>query len=291
MPSGFVATSNGALQTETRGGKTCTFHWTSSAAIPSYLVTLTVGKFSEIKEDWRGKPVIYLCEKGREDETKLSFGKTPQMMEYFSKIIGVDYPYEKYAQITAAEFIFGGMENISATTQTDTVLHPYEIEEDFSSDELVSHELAHQWFGDLVTCKTWSHGWLNEGWATFMESVFKEEDLGKDETQYYRYEEFKIYQGEDQSLYRRPIVSNVYSDPGEVWDRHIYQKGGLVLNSLKNELGHEDFWAGVKHYLQVHRGGTVETVDFQRALEQVSGRIPFTVIFWISGSLKAATRN
>ena len=272
VPAGYIATSNGALQMESRGGKTWTFHWKSSAAIPSYLVTLTAGLFSEIKEDWRGKPVIYLCEKGREDETKLSFGKTPQMMEFFSKVTGVDYPFEKYAQITAAEFIFGGMENISATTQTDHVLHPYEIEEDYSSDDLVAHELAHQWFGDLVTCKTWSHAWLNEGWATFMETVFKEQDLGKDESDYFRYDEFRIYQSEDQSLYRRPVVSNFYSDPGEVWDRHIYQKGGLVLNLLRHELGETDFWAGVKNYLQAHRGGVVETVDFQRALEQASSR-------------------
>lgn len=272
VPAGFVATSNGALHSESRGGKTWTFLWKSSALIPSYLVTLTAGKFSEIKEDWRGKPVVYLCEKGREAEAKLSFGKTPQMLELFSKKIGIDYPYEKYTQIAASEFVFGGMENTSATTQTDVTLHPYEIEEDFSSDDLVAHELAHQWFGDLVTCKTWSHGWLNEGWATFMEQVFKEEDLGKDETDYFRFEELQIYLNEDKGLYRRPVVTQFYSDPGEVWDRHIYQKGGLILNMLRQELGEEDFWKGTRDYLNEHKGGVVETVDFQRAHEKASGR-------------------
>ncbi len=272
VPSGFIATSNGALHSETRGGKTWTFHWKTSFAIPSYLATLTVGRFSEIKEDWKGKPVVYLCEKGREDEARVSFGKTPQMIDHFSQILGVDYPYEKYTQVAVSEFIFGGMENTSATTQTDSTLHPYEIEEDYSSDDLVSHELAHQWFGDLVTCKTWWHGWLNEGWATFMETVFKEHDRGRDENDYYRYELLEMYLGEDRGLYRRPIVTNFFSDPGEVWDRHTYEKGALVLNTLKGELGDEDFWAGTRHYLQTHKGGIVETVDFQRAMEQVSGR-------------------
>lgn len=272
VPAGYIATSNGALHSESRGGKTWTFLWKSSAQIPSYLVTLTAGKFSEIKEDWRGKPVVYLCEKGREAEAKLSFGKTPKMLELFTKKTGMDYPYEKYTQVAAAEFVFGGMENLSATTQTDVTLHPYEIEEDFSSDDLVSHELAHQWFGDLVTCKTWSHGWLNEGWATFMEQIFKEEDLGKDETDYFRYEELQIYLSEDRGLYRRPVVTPFYSDPGEVWDRHIYQKGGLVLNMLRQELGEEDFWKGTKEYLNKNKGGVVETVDFQRSLEEASGQ-------------------
>jgi aminopeptidase N len=271
VPSNFIAISNGALMREERGGKTWTFTWKCAALTPSYLVTLAVGRFSEIKEDWRGKPVTYYCEKGREEETKLSFGKTPKMLDLFSKITGVDYPYEKYAQITASEFVFGGMENLSATTQTDATLHPQELSEDFSSDDLVSHELAHQWFGDLVTCKSWAHGWLNEGFATFMETVFKEQDLGEDETQYYRFEEFGIYQDEDSKSYRRAIVSSFYSDPAEIWDRHLYQKGGLVLNMLRNHLGAADFWAGVKHYLNTHKGSTAETIDFQRALESQSG--------------------
>ncbi len=271
VPAGYIATSNGALHSEVKGGKTTTFHWKTQFLIPSYLVTLTVGKFSEIKDEWRGKPVTYLVEKGMEQEGKISFGKTPKMLELFSQKIGVDYPYEKYTQIAAAEFVFGGMENTSATTQTDATLHPIEIEEDFTSDDLVAHELGHQWFGDLVTCKTWSHGWLNEGWATFMEYTFKESDLGLAETEYYRYQDLNVYLDED-TEFRRPIVTNFYTDPAEIWDRHTYQKAGLVLQTLKSHIGDDDFWAGTKRYLETHRGGTVETVDFQRALENSSGQ-------------------
>ncbi|MBK9294655.1 MAG: HEAT repeat domain-containing protein [Oligoflexia bacterium] len=270
VPAGYIATSNGALHSEVRGGKVWSFHWKTQFLLPAYLVTLTVGKFSEIKDDWRGKAVTYLVEKGREAEAKVSFGKTPKMLEFFSQKIGVDYPYEKYAQIAVSEFVFGGMENTSATTQTDATLHPLEIEEDFTSDDLVAHELAHQWFGDLVTCKHWSHGWLNEGWATFMEYVFKEQDMGKDEADYYRYEDLNVYFDED-AEFRRPIVTNYYADPAEVWDRHTYQKAGLVLQTLKAHVGDTDFWAATKKYLDTHKGGVVETVDFQRAFEAVSG--------------------
>ncbi|MCC6278143.1 MAG: HEAT repeat domain-containing protein [Oligoflexia bacterium] len=272
VPQGFLATSNGRLISSSQSGSLWNFHWKSEAMIPAYLVTLTVGRFHEIKDDWKELPVRYLVEKGREKDGELSFHKTPKMLELFTKKLGVGFPYEKYYQVAASEFIFGGMENTSATTQTDTTLHPKELEPDFISDDLVAHELAHQWFGDLVTCKTWSHGWLNEGWATFMEYVFKEEDRSPIETSYYRYEDLKVYLGEDSGLYRRPLVTHFYTDPAEIWDRHLYQKGGLVLETLKHEIGDEDFWEGTRRYLERHRGATVETVDFQRAMEEVSGR-------------------
>lgn len=271
-PKGFICTSNGKLVSENRASERWSFHWKMGMPIPSYLITLTAGRFSEIKDTWRDIPVHYLVEKGREDEAKNSFGKTPKMMELFSQKLGVPYPYEKYHQIAVSEFIFGGMENTTATTQTDTTLHPSHVEPDYTSEDLVSHELAHQWFGDLVTCHSWSHGWLNESWATFMETVFKENDLGSDEAHYYRYDELQIYLREDSGLYRRPLVTNIYSDPAEIWDRHLYQKGGLILNMLRAELGEDDFWKGTELYLKTHQGQGVETIDFQRALEKVCQR-------------------
>lgn len=271
-PAGFICTSNGALISEERGGEWWKFHWRAELPIPPYLITLTAVPFSEIKDSWRHRPVHYLVEKGREAEAQVSFGRTPEMMELFSRITGVDYPFEKYTQIAVAEFIMGGMENTSATTQTDLTLHGSELEEDFSSEDLVAHELAHQWFGDLVTCHTWAHGWLNESWATFMEAVWKEHAKGPDETQYFQYQDLQFYLSEDASLYRRPVVTNVYSDPAEIWDRHLYQKGGLILNMLRAELGVDDFWRGTQIYLQRHRGQTAETIDFQRAMEEACGR-------------------
>ncbi len=135
---------------------------------------------------------------------------------------GVSFPYEKYSQVAVQDFIFGGMENTSATTQTDLTLHDEKAHLDFSSDPLVSHELAHQWFGDLVTCRDWSHGWLNEGFATFMERIWVENNPGPsggfEEAKYYSYQDLKGYLSEDQGRYRRPIVCNTYIEPIDLFD-------------------------------------------------------------------------
>src|SRR6185437_11759410 len=165
------------------------------------------------------------------------------MIEAFEAKVGVPYAYEKYSQVAVQDFIFGGMENTSATTQTDRTLHDARAHLDFTSDSLVSHELAHQWFGDLLTCRDWSHGWLNEGFATFMERVWVENDTGQhggvDEAKYYSYQDLKEYLQEDSGGYRRPIVSNTYIEPIDLFDRHLYQKGGLVLNLLRYVLGED----------------------------------------------------
>src|SRR6185295_14636097 len=126
---------------------------------------------------------------------------------------GVSYPWPRYDQVVVHEFVFGGMENVACTTMTDQLLVDEKAELEFEGDGLVSHELAHQWFGDLVTCQDWSQGWLNEGWATYSQHVWKEHDLGPAEAQYALYEQFSDYQTEDGSRYRRPIVSYLYRHP------------------------------------------------------------------------------
>jgi aminopeptidase N len=150
VPRGFTAISNGRLVRKAARGREALFHWKQEIPHATYLVTLAVGEFSEIKETWRGKPVLYYVPKGREDDARRAFGQTPKMMEFFSRKIGVPYAYPKYAQVAALDFIFGGMENTSATTQTALTLHDERAHLDFSSDPLVAHELAHQWFGDLL---------------------------------------------------------------------------------------------------------------------------------------------
>ncbi len=166
VPERFTAVSNGALLGVKRRGKTRTFHWKHNLPHPPYLVSLAVGEFTEIKDHWKQVPVLYYCPPGREDDAKRAFGKTPQMMDFYSKKLGVPYAYAKYSQVAAMDFIYGGMENTSCTTLTALTLHDERAHLDFSSDPLVAHELAHQWFGDLVTCKDWSHAWLNESFAT-----------------------------------------------------------------------------------------------------------------------------
>lgn len=277
VPKGFTAVSNGALLSKKAIGEKTQFHYRLGTPHVTYLISLVVAEFAEWSDQGpRGLPVQYFVAPGREADGKRAFGNTPAMIEAFEKKTGVAFPYEKYSQVAVQDFIFGGMENTSATTQTDVTLHDERAHLDFSSDPLVAHELAHQWFGDLLTCRDWSHGWLNEGFATFMERVWVECDPGpnggKDEAKYYSYQDLKEYLNEDQTSYRRPIVCNTYIEPIDLFDTHLYQKGGLVLNLLRSVLGEDYFWKSIHLYLERHRGQNVETIDLIRAIEDTTGR-------------------
>jgi aminopeptidase N len=163
------------------------------------------------------------------------------------------------------------MENTTATTMYEHVLLDERAVLDITSNDLVAHELAHQWFGDFVTCRDWSHAWLNEGFATFMEHVEREDRLGRDEYDYGVSSDNDTYLHEASARYSRPIVCRDYAEPIDLFDRHLYEKGGLVLHMLRRQLGDEAFWTGVRNYLEAHAYGVVETNDLQRALEKVSG--------------------
>ena len=171
-----------------------------------------------------------------------------------------------------SDFIFGGMENTTATTLYEYTLLDARAAIDITSDDLIAHELAHQWFGDFVTCRDWSEGWLNEGFATFMEHVWREKRFGRDEYEYALKGDLDSYAHEATGRYRRPIVCQDYDAPLDLFDRHLYEKGGLVLHLLRTELGDALFWKGVGLYLTRHARSVVETRDLLRAMEEVSGR-------------------
>ncbi len=272
VPKGFTAVSNGRLVRTSPQGRETLFHWKQDIPHATYLVTLAVGEFSEIKDSWRGKPVTYYVQKGREEDAKRAFGKTPKMMEFFSRQIGVPYAYPKYAQVAALDFIFGGMENTSATTQTALTLHDERAHLDFSSDPLVAHELAHQWFGDLLTCRDWSHAWLNESFATYFEALFTEHDKGADEFAVELRQNEEIYFEEDRDHYRRAIVTKVFKQPSDLFDRHLYEKGSLVLHMLRGILGDRDFWKSIGTYVRDNRGQVVETRQLLDAIEKATGK-------------------
>ncbi len=280
VPNGFVALSNGELlESDTPGGKKpWTYHFRLDKPHPSYLLTLVAGNFAIVEdraaEPEKGNkiPVVYYVPPARKRDTERSFGETPRMIELFSRITGVPFPWQRYSQIVVSDFIFGGMENTTATTMYEHVLLDERSALDITSNDLVAHELAHQWFGDFVTCRDWSHAWLNEGFATFMEHVEREDRLGRDEYDFGVSFDNDTYLHEASARYARPIVCRDYAEPIDLFDRHLYEKGGLVLHMLRRELGDEAFWAGVRAYLTSHAYGIVETNDLQRALENVSGR-------------------
>jgi aminopeptidase N len=278
VPAGFVAVSNGRLlarrRRRTRRGERVTYHWRLRTPHSPYLVTLAVGRFRELRDTWRGIPITYYCERGREADTRRAFGKTPKAMAFFSRVIGMVYPYEKYAQVAAAEFIYGGMENTSATTQTDVYLHDERahLEVEPMSTGLMAHELAHQWFGDLLTCRDWSQAWLNESFATYFDALFTEHDRGGDDFAVEMWHNARSYFDEDRERYRRPIVTNLWKQPSDVFDRHLYEKGACVLHMLRHVLGDGAFWRAIRHYARKHRGGLVETDDLVVAIEEATGK-------------------
>jgi aminopeptidase N len=277
VPHGWTALSNGALVSSRQPAEgEWSFHWKMDEPHASYLITVAAGEFAtledEAKAGGRSIPLTYIVPRGREADVPRTFGHTPAMIAHFSEVTGVPYPWNKYAQIVVADFIFGGMENTTATTMYEHILLDARAAIDISSDDLVAHELAHQWFGDYVTCRAWYEGWLNEGFATFFEHVWREKDLGAEEYAYGVKGDLDAYVAEAHGRYRRPIVCQDYDAPLDLFDRHLYEKGGLVLHAMRAELGDTLFWRGVHTYLTQHALGVVETRDLQRAMEAVSGR-------------------
>jgi len=269
VPASWITVSNGKLISVSDAGKGLkTWYWKESVPSSTYLITVVAGEFDEVKDTWRGIPVTYYAPKGRGDRLPINYGRTPAMMELFSKKFGVDYPWEKYAQVMVDDFVAGGMENSSATTNTSkSLVHPKLAPEYFTGeDDLISHELGHQWFGDLVTCKDWGDVWLNEGFATFLEAVWTEAHFGKDQADYERWNSAHEW-FESASLWNKPIVRHDFDDSSE-FDGNAYGKGGLVLYMLRHQIGEDAFYRAVKHYLEVNRGKNVVTADLAKAVEE-----------------------
>lgn len=279
VPEKYLAVSNGELVSDTRAGGKRVFHWRENVPHVPYLISLVAGEYEMHAEtttvyaggETKVVPVLFYYPPGEKEKAIRSFGKTGKMMRFFSEKIGVPYPYEKYSQATVDEFMWGGMENISATTQTERTLHDRLAHQDYKSEGLVAHELAHQWWGDLLTCRDWSHIWLNEGFATYFDALFQEYDLGPDYMPVEMRDSRDDYLREDKQ-YRRPIVTQYYTDPLDVFDSHAYPKGGWVLHMLRNYLGEELWWKGINHYCKKHYAGSVVTADFEKAMEEASGK-------------------
>lgn len=273
VPKPFIAISNGELIAIQDEGEEKIYHWLQQQVHPTYLMTLAVGDFAEIGDEWKGKPVTYYVEKGYEEDARRSMGKTPRMIEFFSEKFGYPYPFPKYAQVCVDDFIFGGMENTSTTLLTDRCLLDERAALDNQRTEsLVAHELAHQWFGDLVVIKHWSHAWIKEGMASYSEVFWTDYEYGADDAAYYLLGEAHSYLAEDSSRYRRPIVTHVYREAIELYDRHLYEKGACVYHMIRTELGDELFWKAIHTFVQDNAHKTVETIDLLRAIEKATGR-------------------
>jgi aminopeptidase N len=272
VPAGLATLSNGTLEKRTENDDgTVTWHWRQARSHVPYLMSIVAGDFEVLEQAWDGIPVQSYVPRGRLADAPRSFEKTPAMLKLFTEKIGVRYPWPKYAQICVDEYGWGGMEHTSATTLNLGTLHDERAHLDVSSDNLVAHELAHQWWGDLLTCKDWGEIWLNESFATYFATLWTEHDRGWDEAAWERIDEANDYFGED-ARYRRSIVNYRYNTPEHVFDRHAYPKGGRVLHMLRFELGEEPYWRAIRRYAEVNQFRTVETADLRIAIEDATGQ-------------------
>lgn len=269
-PAGMVAISNGKLGRVEKNGKSQVFHWSTSSPHPAYLSSIVIGNYVQTAE--RNGLLQYYFPPDRKQDAERSFEHTPEMLKFFEDYFGTKYPFEKYSQVTVQDFIYGGMENSSCSTLTLDTLHDKKAHLDFTSDYLVSHELAHQWFGDLVTCRDWQHVWLNEGFATYCEALYWEASRGRDEFQYYVMLTADDYLEEASTRYTRPVVTKNYKHPDDLFDRHTYEKGGCVLHMLRHVVGESLFRRAVKAYLQKFANGIAETDDLRRVFELETGK-------------------
>jgi aminopeptidase N len=257
-------------------GDRSVWHYIQEKPHVSYLVTLIIGKFDIVDlpppKSIPNLPMRVWAPQGLGDRVLQTYGRTGEMIDLFNDRFGVPYPWDRYDQLCAKNFRSGGMENTTATTMYPTAILDKNALLDGDLDGLISHELCHQWTGDFITCKSWAHIWLNEGWATYGSALWNEQRFGLDGYLDSMRGNFGVAR-RDRTTGEIAMVSPVYEDPGETFRRpgNPYPKGASILHMLRMMLGDEVFWKGVRLYMNRHALGVAETNDFRYALEEVSG--------------------
>ena len=272
VPGNWLTVSNGKLlsvQDDPDSEKTWT--WRQSLPVPTYLISFVAGEYVEKKDTWRDIPVTYNVPRGMEDTIDPTFSHTKQMLDFFSQRFGVAYPWAQYAQTAVEDFVASGMENVSATTLAarDLIHADLAGEKPEAADGLISHEMTHQWFGDLVTCKDWTNTWLNEGFATFGATLWEEHYYGADAAAY-RYWRDQNSWMPSRDLFSVPIVTRDIDDSVE-YVGNVYDKSGWVLHMLREQLGDDAFFRAINHYLVANRLQNVVTADLVKAIEESTG--------------------
>ena len=272
VPGDWLTVSNGKLlsvQDTPNGEKTWT--WRQSLPVSTYLISFVAGEYKEKADTWHNLPVTYYVPRGMEDTIDSTFTRTKQMLDFFSERFGVPYPWEKYSQTAVDDFTASGMENVSATTLAarDMVHADLAAERPEAADGLISHEMTHQWFGDLVTCKDWTNTWLNEGFATFGADLWEEHYYGADAAAYRYWRDRNTWMS-SKDTFPIPIVTRDIDDSVE-YVGNVYDKGGWVLNMLREQLGDAAFFRALKHYLEANRLQNVVTADLVKSIEESTG--------------------
>ncbi len=275
------------LETIQNADNTRTFHYKMPVRHSVYLVSFIVGKYKKIEDKYKNIPLgIYLYQ-GRENLAKIAFGNTKEMMRIYEQLTGIEFPYNKYDQTIVANYDeFAAMENITATTLSDKEV--FFAEFDFGKplvEDIVAHELAHSWFGNLVTCRNWAELWLNEGFATFMEAAYREKMYGREQYIEKIRDDVEIHFAETKPKRSRHGLYNQLARPDDsIFDTTTYQKGGVIIHTLREQIGDKAFWKAINIYLNRHKFENVETPDLQRAMEETSGqKLDWFFAQWIYG--------
>jgi aminopeptidase N len=259
------------------GDNTETWHYKMPVPHSTYLVSFVIGQYSRVDDTYNNIPLGFYVYPGREETARRAFGDTKKMIAVYEDLTGVKFPYNKYDQTIVAEFQFGGMENITATTMSDMEIFFADVDllREAVVTDLVSHELAHSWFGDLVTCRNWAELWLNEGFATYMEAAYREKTFGRADYLRKISVDAADFLTDDAVNKKRHALYDVRAgDVNGLFDNAstTYHKGGAVLHTLREQVGTEAFWRALNIYLNRHKYANVESTDLKAAMEEASGQ-------------------
>ena len=273
VPSKYVSLSNGKLiSSKENGNGTRTDYWKMDLPHAPYLFFFGVGDYAVVKDHYKGKEVNYYVEKEYESVARRIFGFTPEMMAFYSKTLGVEFPWNKYAQMTARDYVSGAMENTTATLHSSTSQqNARELTEGNRFEQTVAHEIFHQWFGDLVTSESWSNITLNESFARFGEIIWLTYKHGKEAGDAEVYDRMKVYLADSASA-KLDLVRFYYDKREDVFDLVSYNKGGLILNMLRNYLGDSAFFQSLHLYLTTNQFKSAEAQNLRVAFEEVTGQ-------------------
>ncbi len=272
VPRDYQTLSNGELYNQLLNDDgTRTDHWRQTKPHAPYLVMIAVGKYEILEDYWRDMPVFTYVEKGDEEQAKKLFAKTDKMIEFFSDKLDYDYPWDKYHQIVVRDFVSGAMENTSATVFGDYVLRFENEQQRRENENVVSHELSHHWFGDLVTCESWANLPLNESFATYFEYLWIEHEYGRFDADLHLQADNRMYMFE--AMYKNEdLIRFHYEHRDDMFDMHSYQKGSSVLHYLRKVVGDDAFWDALELYLKTNEYKAVEIHNLRLAFEEVTGQ-------------------
>jgi aminopeptidase N len=263
--------SNGTLHSQVDNGDgTRTDHWKMDMPHAPYLAAVVVGDYVELKDEWEGMQVNYYVEKEFEEGGKMVFGRTPEMIGFFSDLLGVRYPWQKYDQVVVRDFVSGAMENTTLSVFMEELNLTEREAIDSEWDGIIAHELFHQWFGNYVTNESWANLTLNEAFANYSEYLWYEYKDGKDEADLHHVSEMEQYFSEAREK-QVDLIRFYHEDGEDMFDSHSYAKGGRILHMLRRHLGDDAFFTSLNHYLTKHAFNAVEVHDLRLAFEEVTG--------------------